>query len=74
MSVLNWFSLSYFLCHCHEEGWVVDVGRALIPLIEETFWGLQVVPSVSSFGDLVIDFLKEDWSDGGVSDFLYFIS
>jgi hypothetical protein len=52
----------------------VNVGGILIPLEDLTSWSLEGVPSVSSLGDAIIDFLEHLRLDNGLSDLLDFIS
>jgi hypothetical protein len=52
----------------------VDISGAFLPFVLDTFTGLEVIPSISTLGDLVIDFLEHFRINSLGNDLLDFVS
>lgn len=74
VSVLDVLDFRGVQAHSLEEGRIVDIGGAFLPLILDTFTSLETIPSVGTLGNLVVDFLEHFGLDGFLDNSLDFIS
>lgn len=73
-SARNVLDVWEFQVHVLEEWWVVDISRVRLPVVLDSLGSLEVVPSLSSLGNDVIDFLEHLRLDGLSNELLDLVS